>query len=708
MRQYELVERVKAYDPAADEVLLNRAYVFAMKAHGSQKRASGDPYFSHPVEVAGILTGLKLDTASIATALLHDTVEDTGTSLDDIEKLFGIEIRRLVDGVTKLSKLELQSARTAQAENFRKLLLAMSVDIRVLLVKLADRLHNMRTLHFCGEEKRRRIARETIDIYAPLAERIGMQGMKDELEDLAFMHLWPDARASVIARLERLRADDGDLVLRICQALRTALYKEGVDAEVNGREKAPISIWRKMQRKNVSFEQLSDIMAFRVVVDTVGSCYAALGAVHGEYVMKPGRFKDFISTPKPNGYRSLHTTIIGPEGRAVEVQIRTREMQEVAELGVAAHWAYKQGNSSTDGTQYRWIRELLDILEHASGPEEFLEHTKLEMFQDQVFCFSPKGDLYALPQGATPIDFAYAVHSDIGDSCTGAKVDGRIVQLRTKLDNGNQVEILTGKSGGPRPSWERYVVTARARARVRRFLRLQKRNEYLVNGRDVLHRVAQREGVTWSEKQMEAVLPSLPYATVDDVVAAIGEGKLSARQVMDAMHPELRHAAEERPNEETSVRPSATDGKLPLRGLPEGVASTLARCCNPVPGEPIVGVVRTGREVSIHRADCPNVGGRTENGSPPLELDWEETARQLTASGRVRVLTMDQPGSLGAMTTLIGNQGGNITMIQSGKRSGGLLEVMFEVEVEDIDHLRRLIGTLQAMPVVSQASRARG
>ena len=389
-----------------------------MKAHGPQLRASGDPYFSHPVEVAGILSAWKLDSASIATGLLHDTVEDTGVTIAELERLFGAEVARLVDGVTKLNKLELQSSHTEQAENFRKLLLAMSEDIRVLLVKLADRLHNMRTLHFIAKaEKRRRIAAETIEIYAPLAERIGMQALKDDLEDLAFAALWPDARESVHNRLSQLRKHDSNLIERIVGELRQTLNDAGLEVEVYGREKTPFSIWRKMKRKNISFEQLSDIMAFRITVDSVPNCYAALGVIHGRYAMVPERFKDFISTPKPNAYRSLHTTIFGPERRRIEVQIRTRDMHEIAEMGVAAHWAYKQERRLTDGRQYRWVRGLLEILEQASGPEEFLEHTKLEMFQDQVFCFTPRGDLISLPQGATPVDFAYAVHSEVGDSC---------------------------------------------------------------------------------------------------------------------------------------------------------------------------------------------------------------------------------------------------------------------------------------------------
>src|SRR5437016_6262784 len=388
MRQFELVELVKSYDPNADEGLLNRAYVYSMKAHGSQLRASGDPYFSHPIQVACLLAQMKLDSASIVTGLLHDTVEDTVATLDDIERMFGPEITRLVDGVTKLSRIELQSDHTKQAENFRKLVLAMSEDIRVLLVKLADRLHNMQTLRYIkDEEKRRRIARETMDIYAPLAERIGMHRMKDELEDLAFAELYPDARQSLKARLAFLREKGGDLVKRIIATLDETLKGGGLaGAVVSGREKSPYAIWRKMQRKNVSFEQLADVMAFRVLVDNAAECYHALGILHSAYHVVPGRFKDFISTPKPNNYRSLHTGVIGPERQRIEIQIRTRDMHEVAELGVAAHWIYKQGvGGHMEGRQYRWLRELLEILEHAAGPEEFLEHTKLAMFQDQVF-----------------------------------------------------------------------------------------------------------------------------------------------------------------------------------------------------------------------------------------------------------------------------------------------------------------------------------
>src|SRR5881227_632965 len=578
MRQFELVELVKSYDPHADEALLNRAYVYTMKAHGAQLRASGDPYFSHPIEVAGLLAQMKLDGASIVTALLHDVIEDTHADLDQIEKLFGSQIARLVDGVTKLSRIELQSDQTKQAENFRKLVLAMSEDIRVLLVKLADRLHNMQTLRFIkSEDKRRRIARETMDIYAPLAERIGMHRMKDQLEDLAFAELYPDARTSIMARLGFLRDRGGDIVPRIIAELGRKLKEGGLDATISGREKSPYSIWRKMQRKNVSFEQLADVMAFRVLVDGIGECYHALGVIHSAYHVVPGRFKDYISTPKPNNYRSLHTGVLGPERQRIEMQIRTADMHEVAELGVAAHWIYKQQEDRTDGRQYRWLRELLDILDHASGPEEFLEHTKLEMFQDQVFAFTPKGDLIALPRGATPVDFAYSVHSEIGDTCVGAKINGRLLPLRTRLQNGDQVDIVTSKAQTPSPTWERFVVTGKARARIRRFIRTQQRAQYLDLGRSILQKAFRQDGHEFSERPLEAILGRFNCDSVEDLYVAVGEGLSTGREVTNAAFPQP-------PEDKNKVIPisrarrrgNPRDTAVSIRGLIPGMAMHFA------------------------------------------------------------------------------------------------------------------------------------
>ncbi|HEX6143821.1 MAG TPA: bifunctional (p)ppGpp synthetase/guanosine-3',5'-bis(diphosphate) 3'-pyrophosphohydrolase [Geminicoccaceae bacterium] len=716
MRQYELVEKVKAYDPTADEDLLNRAYVYAMKAHGAQVRASGDPYFSHPVEVAGLLAGLKLDSASIATGLLHDTIEDTGATVEELERLFGGEIARLVDGVTKLNKLELQSAHTEQAENFRKLLLAMSEDIRVLLVKLADRLHNMRTLHFIGsEEKRRRIANETVEIYAPLAERIGMQALKDELEDRAFEALQSEAREAILNRLKRLRKHDSNLIERIVSELHDTLIGAGIESRISGREKTPVSIWRKMKRKNISFEQLSDIMAFRITVDSVPSCYAALGVIHGKYAMVPERFKDFISTPKPNGYRSLHTTIIGPERRRIEVQIRTAEMHQIAELGVAAHWAYKQRRPAvTNGRQYRWIRGLLEILEHAAGPEEFLEHTKLEMFQDHVFCFTPRGDLIEMPRGATPVDFAYAVHSEVGDTCVGAKVNGRLVPLRTRLNHGDQVEIITARASAPSPAWERFVVTGKARSRIRRYIRTQQRNDFIAHGREQLQRAGQKVKVAVTDRRLDEVLKEVRQKSVDDLLAAVGEGALSARVVVEALRgpagPTLTESPPDKviPLRRPRLPSAATADGYRIQGLLPGIAVQLAGCCHPVPGDQIVGVVRTGRGVTVHRGDCRALMRRPAQSDRFLDLGWVDGAPDKKAIGRIQVMSINQPGSLGSLSTVIGKQGGNITDVRFSSRSRDVVEIVLDIEVDDVEHLERIQASLRANPVVTSVERAQG
>lgn len=712
MRQFELVERVKAYDPLADEDAINRAYVFSMKAHGSQKRASGDPYFSHTVEVAGILAKMKLDAASIITGLLHDTVEDTLATNEDIEKLFGPDIGRLVDGVTKLSRLELQSDQTKQAENFRKLVLAMSEDIRVLLVKLADRLHNMRTLHFITDgDKRRRIARETMEIYAPLAERIGMNEMKDELEDLAFAELYPEARESLMTRLNFLREKGGDVVSRIIDELKATLKKAGIDAEVSGREKTTYSVWRKMQKKNVGFEQLSDVMAFRVVVTDVAQCYHALGIIHSRYHVVPGRFKDYISTPKPNNYRALHTGVIGPERQRIEIQIRTPEMHEVAELGVAAHWVYKEGAPNTEGRQYRWLRELLDILEHASDPQEFLEHTKLEMYQDQVFCFTPKGDLIELPRGSTAVDFAYAVHSEIGDTCVGAKINGRLVPLRTELANGDQVEVVTSKAQTPSPTWERFVVSAKAKARIRRYVRTQQRQQYLDLGKAILQKAFRQEGHDFAEKALDVALKQFKCATIEDLYVAVGEGLHTGREVVHAIFPPKPDA---RSSKVVALTPRAKTKKssqnaVPIRGLIPGMAVHFAGCCHPLPGDRIVGIVMTGKGVTIHTIDCDTLDTYAETPDRWLDVSWsEEDETDHVHVGRISVTLGNEPGSLGSLTTVIGKSGGNITNLKITNRSVDFFELLVDIEVQNLRHLSNIIAALRATPVINSVERARG
>tara|TARA_R100001129_G_scaffold170972_3_gene140866 strand:- start:1084 stop:3246 length:2163 start_codon:yes stop_codon:yes gene_type:complete len=719
IRQFELVERVKAYDPNADEVGINGAYVFAMKAHGSQKRASGDPYFSHPIEVAGILTSYRVDSATIETALLHDTIEDTVATLEDIRAHFGNEVAQLVDGVTKLTRIEFQSDRAKQAENFRKLVLAMSEDIRVLLVKLADRLHNMRTLHYIkSDEKRRRIAMETMDIYAPLAERIGMQEIKTELEDLAFAEINPEARRAVVKRLDTLREQGGELVPKIIGELTETLSENGIEAEVNGREKSPYSIWRKMQKHDVGFEQLSDIMAFRITVNSIEDCYKALGVAHNAYRVVPGRFKDYISMPKPNGYQSLHTGVFGPHQQRIELQIRTRVMHDVAELGVAAHWNYKQGGPAKDGTQYRWLRELLDILEHASDPEEVLEHSKMEMFQDQVFCFTPRGDLINLPRGATTVDFAYAVHSEVGDHCVGAKINGKMMPLRTELRNGDQVEIVTSKAQTPNPTWERFVVTGKARARIRRFVRLQEREEYEKLGRSILQRSFKEADYELTEKGLNAALKKLTLATVDDLYVAVGMGNQSGREVLEAVYPRAKRKNKDGddivvPLAEARSRKRGKDkgegGGVPIQGLIPGMAMHFAGCCHPLPGDRIVGIVTTGRGVTVHTIDCDTLEGYGDEPERWLDLAWDRGEAQHDLHvGRVHVTVANAPGSLGDLSTMIAKNDGNISNLKIINRSTDFFDMLIDVEVRDVKHLTDIIAALRASPAVNSVERAKG
>ena len=698
-----------------NEDLVNRAYVYAMKMHGTQTRASGDPYFSHPLEVAGILTEMKLDTASVCTALLHDTVEDTEATIEDIRKLFGDEVARLVDGVTKLSKIEFQSAQEKQAENFRKLVLAMSEDIRVLLVKLSDRLHNMRTLHHIPKpEKRKRIAMETIEIYAPLSERIGIHQIKEELEDLSFAEINPEARDSIKTRLNFLRAEGGEAVVaRIIDELVKRLKEAGLVADVYGREKTPYSIWKKMQRKNISFEQLSDIMAFRISIPNVSDAYHALGIIHGLYPTVPGRFKDYISLPKPNGYRSLHTTVIGPENHRIEVQIRTPEMHEEAELGVVAHWSYKENGGKTDGRQFRWLRELMDIVEHAQKPEEFLENTKLELYQDQVFCFTPNGDLIALPRGATPVDFAYAVHSDLGDKTVGAKVNGRIVPLNTALGNGDQIEITTSKSQTPSPNWERFVVTGKAKSRIRRFMRLKQRDEYMELGKKLLEKKLRQEGYEYNEKNFNGeIIRSFKVDNLEDLLTGIGSGNVTSVDVFQALHPEHKPAPAAPQLKDFVVtpekKPKGKAAPMPIKGLIPGMALHFARCCHPLPGDRIVGIVTTGKGVTIHTIDCDTLESFADTPERWLDVSWEEGEDTPESHvGRLIITIANEPGALGTLSTVIGKNGGNITNLKIMNRSLDFWDMMIDVYVRDSRHLSDIIAALRSTPEITTVNRAR-
>lgn len=712
MRQFELVERVKAYDPDADEDLLNRAYVFGVKAHGNQKRDSGDPYFSHPLEVAGILTDLKLDVATIVTALLHDTIEDTSATHADIEKLFGREIADLVDGVTKLSKIELQSEETKQAENFRKFMLAMSHDVRVLLVKLADRMHNMRTLAGVKTpERRKRIATETMEIYGPLAGRMGMQNFREEFEDLAFAQINPDSRTFIVKRLEELSSEKGALTKRIEAALVRKLKEHSIEAEVSGREKRPYSIWRKMEEKRVTFDQLSDIFALRVVVNSTEECYKALGVLHQSWRHVPGRFKDYISLPKSNNYRSLHTEIYGPENQRIELQIRSQEMHEIAESGIAAHWSYKD---KVDGRQpfanteaYESLRSLIQSLKEGNTPEEFLEHTRLELFQDQVFCFTPKGKLIALPRGATPIDFAYAVHTEVGDTCVGAKVNGRHVLLSAKLKNGETVEIISSPRQGPSAAWETMVVTGKAQASIRRYLRHAERDELQRMGRAILEKTFKDAGHELTEKLLTANLKKLKAPRIEDVFQSLAKGETSPIDILRTVMPEFKPGPDMKGWANRMAKP-AKSAAIPIESMVQGLAFHLARCCQPLSGDRIIGVITAGQGVMVHTADCERLEDVQDQSDRWVDVRWSKDASKEIQVGRLKIAISNVTGTLASVCEVISKQGGNITNLKIINRTPLVFDILVDVEVNDARHLAAIIAALRASPSVNGVDRPHG
>jgi GTP pyrophosphokinase len=711
-----LTEKLRAYDPKADVGLIDAAYTLAAQAHGTQRRDNGDPYITHPLAVADILAGYRLDTASIATGLLHDVIEDTPVKLPEIQTRFGTEIAGLVDGVTKLTRLELQSDRTKQAENFRKLVLAISRDIRVLLVKLADRLHNMRTLHFVEDPERRgRIARETMEIYAPLAERIGMDAVKTELQTLSFAQLDPEANATIQARLNFLRGQGADVIEEVRGELKRVCEEAGAKViEVSGREKSPYSIWEKMHRRNVAFEQLSDIMAFRITVPTKEACYAALGAVHSAFPVIAGRFKDYISTPKSNGYQSLHTgvTLREPHNQKIEIQIRTGDMNDIAENGVAAHWVYKEPNTKADRRdlqRFRWVQDLLEILENSAAPDDFLENTKLELYQDQVFCFTPKGQLIQLPRGATPVDFAYAVHSQVGDACVGAKINGRLLPLRHQLQNGDQVEIMTARGGTPSPQWERYVVTGKARSRIRRFIHQQQRQQHLDAGRAELAKAFRQAGVDGSEKALEPALKTLKFAVADDLYIAVGNGNVGPKDVVHAAYPELRQSPRAPrmvptpPPRAHSRHPHKSDFDMPITGLVPGMAYHFAGCCHPVPGDEIVGIITTGKGVTIHARECQTLTGFAATPERFIDVDWNHTALTVgrtdsktpNHTARLSVIGSNEPTALANLTNAIAKQEGAVASLKIVNRQPDFIEALVDVDVRDVAHLSKVIAGLR-------------
>lgn len=710
----DLLERVRITSPKANLKKVALAFDMAAEAHKHQVRASGEPYIFHPIAVAEILTELKLDTDTIITALLHDTVEDTNLTKEDIEKNFGASVAYLVEGVTKLAKIEYQPEHVKQAENFRKLLVAISEDIRVLLVKLADRLHNMRTIkNFKSHAKRIKVAHETMEIYAPLAERIGIHKFKNELQDLAFAELYPEIRKSILSRLDFLRKKGGSLVESIISELNEKISKVCTKAVVNGREKTSCAIWRKMEHKNVTFEQLADIIAFRVLVNNVQDCYKVLGIIHANYHMIPGGFKDFISTPKNNGYQSLHTLVMGPEQRCIEIQIRTFEMHEVAEYGVAAHWMYKQKiKSGNEGTQFRWVRELLEILENASSAEEFLENTKLEMYYDQVFCFTPKGELHALPKSSTPVDFAFAVHSDVGIKCIGAKVNGRMVPLKTVLENGDQVEILCAKNAEPSPSWEKFVVTGKARAEIKKYIRSKQSAEYEHLGRALLIKIFQMVDLKYSDAKLKPAIEHYKKDSIRDILSSVGDGSIDRNELMKFLYPHATEVKKTRnPLSLLRFKSSKTSSKkveksLPIKGLIPGMAIHFATCCNPLPGDKIVGIVNTGKGIAIHTADCDMLESFASTPERWIDVSWDGVGEGDYIS-KIKMTILNEVGSFAKISQCIANERINISNMKMLARSIDFFEIIVDIEVKGVSQLSNLITTLRSIDCVHSVDRFR-
>ncbi|MET0545465.1 MAG: bifunctional (p)ppGpp synthetase/guanosine-3',5'-bis(diphosphate) 3'-pyrophosphohydrolase [Caulobacterales bacterium] len=715
VRQVELLERIRAYDPSADEGLINRAYVFTMMRHGDQRRHSGDPYFAHPIEVAAILTDLKLDVETIVAGLLHDTIEDTETTRGEVAEKFGEGIAALVDGVTKLSQLELASPDSKQAENLQKFILASSRDVRVLLVKLADRLHNMRTLRYVPKpERRQRIARETLEIYAPLARRIGVVRICEELEDLAFAELDPSAAQTIAENLEKLRKEKGNAVDEVARAIGQKLEDAGIKASVFGRQKRPYSIWRKLERKSVAFHSLSDIYGFRVIVQNDVDCYRALGVIHSVWRCVPDRFADYISTPKPNGYRSIHTSVMGPKNLRIELQIRTEEMDQIAERGVAAHWRYKnhsygydaEAASAAGADPLESLRGLIEILDHGGEPEEFLEHAKMEMFQDQVFAFTPKGDIIPLPRGATPLDFAYAVHTEVGETCIGARINGVDRPLRTRLKNGDIIEIIRSRSPTAPADWESMAVTGRARSALRRLVRTRRREELIRVGRTFADHALHRVGHSLEDTDLDGAARKLRYEDEADLFIAMASGIVDARKLAEAAYPGLAGKLPVK-----GERIPIEEGKAMLyvrgSGLTPGVSLHFSPCCSPIPGDRIVGRVSPGRGVDVHTIDC-EVLGETD-AATWIDLSWTEEAKaHALAVGRIVATVENVKGALARLCSIASEHDANLTNIKTINRSPDFFDVVMDIEVADSRHLSHISAAMRACPFVVSVDRPRG
>ena len=698
----ELINLIKEYNPKCDEDLIARAYDYGKNYHEGQFRASEEKYFNHPIEVAKILIGQRLDDATIATAILYDTIEDTKLSIKEVKSNFGDSIAILVDGVTKLTNLQISSGETKQAENFRKFIVSMSKDLRILLVKLADRLHNMRTIKALPVSKQLRKANETMEIFAPLAGRMGMQSIREEFEDICFRVLNPEARNSIMRRFLKLKNVNVDLVPKIIKDIQKELSLVSVDAIVSGREKRPYSIWRKLEEKKESFTRLSDIFAFRIITNSEGDAYTALGAVHQRWRAVPGRFKDYISQPKSNGYRSLHTTVLGRDGKRVEVQIRTKEMNEVAEGGVAAHWSFRDGELFENPfavDPLSWARSLTDGFEAAENPNDFLEHVKLEMYNDKVFCFTPTGEVIKLPRGATPLDFAYSIHTRIGDRCVGTEVDGKRVPLYTRLRNGQSVKIITARGQRPQINWENMVLTGRAKSAIRRSLKHERRVENIRLGNAIARNAFEKVNKKPTERALVTAAKKIGSKTADDILAALGAAELTGIELMKLIYPEM-FKGENLPEYSSDV--------ISFVGLPAGAKGKTAKCCKPLPGERIVGISRKGKGVLIHAIDCQQLIDFEEKNENWLDLRWPEKFGTEGYSSSVVVTLLNKAGVLGKICSLIGEQKANITDIKFFEERADYYIIYIELDVRNIEHLMNILSAITADEDVAEASRHRG
>jgi len=695
----DLVTLVRGFNPKTNEASIRAAYAYGERMHEGQFRHSGEPYFTHPVAVAAILASQQLDDATIITALLHDTIEDTPASYAEVQEKFGKEVAELVDGVTKLTNLQLNSSETKQAENFRKLFMAMSKDLRVILVKLSDRLHNMRTIKAMRPEKQAQKARETMDIYAPLAGRMGMQWMREELEDLAFRVLNSEARHSIMRRFIMLQKETGDVISRITTDMRKELAKAGMEAEVFGRAKKPYSIWRKMEEKEQSFSRLSDIYGFRVITDSEEDCYRALGAIHRRWRAVPGRFKDYISQPKTNGYRSIHTTVSGRDGKRVEVQIRTRQMHDVAETGVAAHWSYRDGVRSKNPfavDPVKWIAQLTEQFNGEDDHEDFLEAVKLEMYTDKVFCFTPKGEVIKLPRGATPIDFAYAIHTRIGSACVGAKIDGLRVPLWTRVKNGQSVEIITAEGQTPQATWLDIATTGKAKTAIRRSLREVDRARFIKLGRELARSAFEHVGKRATDKVLATAARALRVGGVDNLLEQLGSSNRTGREVVSAVYPELG-----------LVTGEEVDRKRAVIGLEPGQSFDRASCCEPLPGERIVGITFRGKGVTLHAIDCDRLSDYEEQPDRWLDLRWHDGSHPAVYGATLELTVANDRGVLGRICTLIGEAGANIADLNFVERKQDFFRVLVHVELRDAAQLHSLMLTLEAENDVAAINRYR-